>query len=135
VLRRQGAAHREEHDVTQYLLAIHSVEGQPQAPMSEQEMRDLTERVYALEAEMKAAGAWLFAGRLHEAGEATVTRSKGGKVVTTDGPFAETKEHLGGFYVVEADSIQDAQQWAAKTSDLMGAPIEVRCFWDLRGPV
>jgi hypothetical protein len=134
VARQQSAAHREEHNVTQYLLAIHSVEGQAQAPMNEQEMRNLTDRVYALEAEMKEAGAWLFAGRLHEAGEATVTRSKGGKAVTTDGPYAETKEHLGGFYVVEADSLQDAQGWAARTSELMGAPIEVRTFWDLRGP-
>jgi hypothetical protein len=120
--------------MAQYLLSIHSVVGQTQDPMTEDQMRDLTHRVYALEGEMKAARAWLFAGRLHEAGDSSVIRSKGGKVVTTDGPFAETKEHLAGFYVVEAEDRDGALGWASKTSDLMGAPIEVRQFWDLRGP-
>ena len=77
----------------QYLLAVHMVEGEP-AP-SEEEMQQAYEEVDAFNAELQAAGAWVFAGGLHPPSTATVVRAQGGQVVTTDGPFAETKEQLG----------------------------------------
>jgi hypothetical protein len=89
-------------------------------------MRQLYEGVGALEEEMRSAGAWVFAGRLHEPDTATVVRSSGGETLTTDGPFAESKEHLGGFYIIEAEDLDSAIGWASKTSAIVAAPIEVR---------
>jgi hypothetical protein len=57
----------------------------------------------------------------------------GTEVMTTDGPFVEAKEHLGGFYIVEAQDLDAALDWAAKTTAIIGAPIEVRPFWDEPG--
>src|SRR6266699_4393868 len=82
--------------MAKYLLSVHSVEGEVGDPMAEEEMRQFMERVGRLEEEMKSAGAWLFGGALHEAETATVVRVSDGGVLTTDGPFAEAKEHLGG---------------------------------------
>ena len=89
-------------------------------------------RVRALEEEMKSAGAWVFGGRLHQPDTATVVRVSDGKILTTDGPFAETKEHIGGFYIIEAEDIDAALAWATKTTAIVGAPIEVRPFADTR---
>jgi hypothetical protein len=77
-----------------YLLSVHSVEGEVREPMS----AESATQVGILEEELKSAGAWVFSGRLHEPDSATVARVSGGEVLTTDGPFAESKEHLGGFY-------------------------------------
>lgn len=68
------------------------------------------------------------AGALHEADTATVVRVSGGDVLTTDGPFAESKEHLGGFYVIEAPDLDAALAWASKTAAAVNHPIEVRPF-------
>jgi hypothetical protein len=56
-------------------------------------------------------------------------RTSGGDVLTTDGPFAESKEHLGGFYIIEAPDLDSAIQWASKVTGAVGKPIEVRPFW------
>jgi len=114
--------------MTKYLLSVHSVEGEAAAPMSEEEVRQFMEGVGALEQEMRSAGAWLFGGALHEADTATVVRVSGGEVLTTDGPFAEAKEHLGGFYIIEADDLDAALAWASKTTAAVSKPIEVRPF-------
>ena len=68
-----------------------------------------------LEQEMKSARAWLFGGALHDPDTATVARMSAGEVLTTDGPFAESKEHLGGFYIIEADDLDAALGWASKS--------------------
>jgi hypothetical protein len=114
----------------QYLLSVHSVEGQAREPMTEEKMRQFMERVGVLEEEMKSAGAWLFSGRLHEPDTATVVRVSDGEVLTTDGPFAESKEHLGGFYIIEAADLDAALAWASKVTGAIDAPIEVRPFRD-----
>jgi hypothetical protein len=114
--------------VTKYLLSVHSVDGEAGDPMSEHELRQFMGRVGVLEQEMKSAGAWLFGGALHEAETATVVRVTNGDVLTTDGPFAEAKEHLGGFYIIEADDLDAALAWASKTSAAVAKPIEVRPF-------
>jgi len=81
-------------------------------------------------AELQAAGAWVFGGGLHPASSATVVRSSGGQVSMTDGPYAESKEQMGGFYVIEAADLDAALAWAAKASEACERPIEVRPFQD-----
>ena len=114
--------------MTQYLLSVHSVEGEVREPMTDDEMRQFMERVGVLEQEMKSDDAWLFGGALHEPDTATVVRLSDGEVLTTDGPFAESKEHLGGFYIIEAEDLDAALTWASKTTAAVSKPIEVRPF-------
>jgi hypothetical protein len=114
--------------MTHYLLSVHSVEGEIREPMTDQEMQQAHKQLGILEQEMKSAGAWVFSGRLHEPATATVVRMSDGEVVTTDGPFVESKEHLGGFYVIQAADLDAALAWASKVTDAIKAPIEVRPF-------
>ncbi len=112
--------------MTQYLLAVHMVEGEPEpAP---EEMAQAYKDVDAFNAELKEQGVWVFAGGLHPADTATVVRVKDGEVVTTDGPFAETKEQLGGFWIVEVPDLDAALALAAKGAAACQAPVEVRPF-------
>jgi hypothetical protein len=115
--------------MTQYLLSVHTSADrgpEPAEPMNAEGFK----QVMALEQEMKDAGAWLFSGKLTGPEVATVVRATGGDVLTTDGPFVESKEHMAGFYIVEADDLDAALGWATKTSAIIGMPIEVRPFWD-----
>ena len=112
----------------QYLLAVHMVEGEPLPP--EAEMQQMFKAVDAFNDELRAEGAWVFAGGLHPASTATVVRAQGGQVVTTDGPFAETKEQLGGFWVIRAPDLDAALGYAARGSAACGGPVEVRPFQD-----
>ena len=116
--------------MTRYLLSVHSVEGEARDPMTDEEMQQSYEQVLLIEEEMKSAGAWVFSGRLHEADTATVVRQSDGNVLTTDGPFAESKEHLGGFYIIEAEDLDAALAWASKVTEVIKTPIEVRPFAD-----
>jgi len=110
----------------EYLLAVHMVEGEPTPP--EDQIQRMYKAVDAFNAELQSAGAWVFAGGLHPPETATVVRSQNGQVVTTDGPFAETKEQLGGFWVIQAPDLDAALAWAAKGSAACAAPVEVRPF-------
>ena len=114
--------------MTQYLLSVHSVEGEVGDPMTDEEMQQSWKQIQALNEELKSAGAWVFGGALHEPDTATVVRISDGEVVTTDGPFVESKEHLGGFYVIEAENLDAALVWASKTAAAVSHPIEVRSF-------
>jgi hypothetical protein len=116
--------------MTRYLLSVHSVDGEAREPMTDEEMQQSYKRVLLIEEEMKSAGAWVFSGRLHEPDTATVVRVSEGEVLTTDGPFAESKEHLGGFYVIEAGDLDAALAWASKVTEAIKTPIEVRPFAD-----
>jgi hypothetical protein len=115
--------------MTQYLLSVHMVEGEPMP--SNEEIQRAYAAVDAFNAELQSAGAWVFAGGLHPPSTATVVRSQGGQVVTTDGPFAETKEQLGGIWVIEAGDLDAALDWAARGSAACGAPVEVRPFQEI----
>jgi len=112
----------------QYLLSVHMVEGQP-APSAE-----IIEQMYAevdkFNTRIQAEGAWVFGGGLLPPDAATVVRVQDGDVLTTDGPFAETKEHLGGFWVIKAADLDAALAWAADATRACGAPVEVRPFQD-----
>jgi hypothetical protein len=109
----------------QYLLAVHSVEGESPSP---EDMQQAYQDVNAFNADLQAKGAWVFAGGLHPADTATVVRVKGGDVLTTDGPFAETKEQLGGFWIIKAPDLDAALAWAAKGAAACKGPVEVRPF-------
>jgi hypothetical protein len=98
--------------------------------MTPEQMHEVYQQVMALQADMKSAGAWVFGGRLHEPATATVVRMSGGEMLATDGPFAESREHLGGFYIVDTEDLDGALGWASRTSAIIGAPIEVRPFQD-----
>jgi len=116
-----------------YLLSTHSAAGTTREPMTEVQMRKAWEPIQALEAEMKSAGAWVFSARLHDPDTATVVRVAGDEVVTTDGPFVEAKEHLAGFYIIEAADLDEALGWATKVTTLISSPIEVWPFADTAG--
>jgi hypothetical protein len=113
----------------QYMLSVHGVEGDPAPP--QEQMQQMYKQVDAFNAELQSSGVWVFAGGLHPPASSTVVRAQGGKVVTTDGPFAETKEQLGGFWVVEAEDLDGALAWAAKGSEACMGPVEVRPFQEL----
>jgi hypothetical protein len=119
--------------MSQYLLSMHTVEGEGHGPTTPEEMKAFMERINALEAEMRASGAFVFTGGLHGPDAATVVRRSEGELVMTDGPFVESKEHIGGFYVIDAEDLDAALGWAGKVVDAINAPIEVRPFHDSRG--
>jgi len=114
--------------MTKYLLSVHSVEGEVGPPMTDEEMQQSWKEIQVLNEEMKSAGAWVFTGALHEPDTATVVRMSGSEVLTSDGPFVESKEHLGGFYVIEAKDLDAALGWASKAAAAVRKPIEVRPF-------
>lgn len=88
-------------------------------------MRQIVTQVRNLEKEMKSSGAWVFGGRLYEPDTATAVPVLNGEVLTSDGPFAESKEHLGGFYSIQAEDLDSAVSWASKVTQVVGSPIEV----------
>jgi hypothetical protein len=111
-----------------YMLAAHSREDETRETMTAEDRQAAWERISKVETEMKSAGAWVFSARLHDAGTATVVRVANGEVLTTDGPFAESKDHLAGFYLIEAADLDAALAWGAKVTEAVGHPIEVRPF-------
>jgi hypothetical protein len=116
--------------MAQYMLSLHNVEGEVGEQMTDEEMQAYGKEIQALNEEIRAAGAWVFGGALHEPDTATVVRVSEGEVLTTDGPFAESKEHLGGFYIIEAEDLDAALAWASKTTAAVRKPIEVRPLRD-----
>ncbi len=121
--------------MSQYLLAVHTEAGggSHEQSMTPEEMQSSMGKVFALEAEMKASGTFVFTGRLHDADAATVVRPSDGGLVMTDGPFVESKEHIGGFYIINADDLDGALVWAGKVVEAIDAPIEVRPFFEMPG--
>jgi hypothetical protein len=109
----------------QYLLSIYQPDGGPPSPeFLERVMRD----VDALNQEIKAAGAWVFAGGLHAPSTATVLRLRDDDLLMTDGPFTEGKEHIGGICIVKAPDLDAALEWGRKLAQATTLPIEVRPF-------
>ena len=115
--------------MSQYLLSTYAVEGEvPGAPRTPEEMQRFMERVAALEAEMEASGNFVFGGALHGPDAATVVRLSDGDPVMIDGPYVESKEHIAGFYIINADDLDAALAWGRKVVDAIQHPIEVRPF-------
>jgi hypothetical protein len=108
-----------------YLLSIY----QPDGPIPSPESLDQVRRnLDALNRDLEAAGAWVFAGGLHPPSTATVLRVREDEVLTTDGPFAEGKEHLGGFTIVQAPDLDAALTWGERLARATTLPVEVRPF-------
>jgi hypothetical protein len=83
-------------------------------------------QVGAVNEELQTAGAWVFAAGLHPASSATVVQAAGGDLSMTDGPYAESKEQMGGFWIIEAPDLDAALNWAKKAAAACEGPIEVR---------
>ena len=109
-----------------YLMGVRIDESAP-APTGA-DLEAMFARVGELNEQMKATGIWVFAGGLTSSDSATVVRVENGSTTVTDGPFAETKEQLGGFWVLEVADLDAALAWAEKCAEACGAPIEVRPF-------
>ena len=118
--------------MTQYLLSVHMVEGA--AVPSPEDMQQMFADVDKVNQEMMTKGVWVFGGGLTDPSDATVVRVEKGQPMLTDGPFVETKEQLGGFWVIKADDLDEALDWARKATVACLAPVEVRPFEDEPGP-
>jgi len=114
--------------MTRYLLSMY----QPDGPAPEPDILDPIMRdINAVERQMKDAGVWVFSGGLHDPSTATVVRANGDDVLITDGPYVESKEHLGGFTIIEAPDLDVALEWGSKLAQAVRLlPIEVRPFQD-----
>lgn len=110
----------------QYLLSVPMIDGAPPRPdaVTQQAFKQVAE----LNAEMQEKGAWVFGGGLTPSSSATVIREEGGSLLVTDGPFTEAKEHIGGFWVIQAADLDEALEWAAKATRACMERVEVRPF-------
>ena len=106
-----------------YLLSIYQPDGPPPPP---EVLDPVMKSVEALRRELKAGGAWVFAGGLHPASTATVVKVDGGETLVIDGPFVEGKEHIGGFVVIQAPDLDAALEWGRRLAEATTLPIEVR---------
>lgn len=114
--------------MTRYLLSVYYPVGAVQPPPDE--LAVIVANVGRVHTELQDSGAWVFGGGLHEPDTATVVHTRGGNAVTTDGPYIETKEQLGGFSVIDVADLDAALAWADKMSEATTCPIEVRPFRD-----
>jgi hypothetical protein len=111
--------------MTQYLVAIHHPENYDPSLEGEAMIHD----IHALNEEMMAVGARFFAGGLESVDKAkSLRKQSGGEVVVTDGPYIEAKEHIGGFWILEAADMDEALAWGRKAAIACRAPVEVRPF-------
>ena len=112
----------------QYLLSVHGTHGDELPPPDV--MQQMFDDVEQVNQDLRGSGAWVFAGGLTDPSDATVVRVEGGRVLTTDGPYVETKEQLGGFWVIRAADLDEALAWAEKATAACRAPVEVRPLQD-----
>ena len=110
-----------------YLLSLVQPDGPTPSP---ERLREIMSDVYALNDEMRAAGAWVFSGGLHAPSTATVLRPNGDEVLMTDGPYAEGKEQIGGLSIVRAEDLDGALEWGRRLAQATTLTIEVRPFQD-----
>jgi hypothetical protein len=116
--------------MAQYLVAIHHPDDYDPSVETEAMSND----IHALNREMVAAGVRIFVGGLSPARNARSLRAQpNGKVLITDGPYLETKEHIGGFWVLEAANLDDALAWGRKAAVACRAPVEVRAIFQKPG--
>lgn len=112
----------------QYLLTVcYPAGGSPPPPEA---LQKIMGEVNAINADMQSQGAWVFGGGLYPASSATVLRPQGADIVTTDGPFIESKEQIGGITVVNAPDLDAALGWGRRLARAIGVPIEIRPFME-----
>jgi hypothetical protein len=112
----------------QYMLLINSEEAN-YASFTEEQMGQLMADYGAFSAELEASGSYLASHRLRPTDTATTVRVREREVLTTDGPFAETKEQFGGYYLIDVANLDEAIQWAAKIPTAKYGSVEVRPVW------
>ena len=114
--------------MTQYLLALYKADDELISP---ERSRQVWAGVNALGDKMTDAGVFVFKSGLQGgAGSATVVRPSDGDFLITDGPYAETKEHLAGFWIINVADLDAALEWAKLAAVAERRPIEVRPFFD-----
>ena len=113
--------------MTQYLLSVHGSD-EEYASWSEEEMQKAYAETEKFNEKLRASGAWVFAGGLQPISQATTVDGTGEKPIVTDGPYAESKEYLGGFWVIEAPDLDAALKWAEEGSAACTGKVEVRPF-------
>lgn len=111
--------------MSQYLLSVWHDEDYV-VDFSSDEAQQMVARVGAFNDKITQAGIWVFAGGLQPASSATVVRMSGGQVSMTDGPYAESKEQMGGFWVLEVPDFDAALELAKEAAEACGGPVEVR---------
>jgi hypothetical protein len=111
----------------QYMLTVYQPDGDPPPSV---DLERITTEVLAWCQEVKDAGEWVFTGRFHPASTATVMQRRGDELLTTDGPYTEGKEHIGGFTIVRVADLDAALKWAEKFTRITTLPVEVRPMLD-----
>jgi hypothetical protein len=111
--------------MAQYLLSMYQPDGPIPPPDA---LKKIMEELGAVNEQIKSAGQWVFSGGLHPSSTATVLRMGDGKALTTDGPFVEGKEHIGGFWILDVPDLDAALSWAGKILRVTKLPMEVRPF-------
>jgi hypothetical protein len=114
--------------MTFYLLSVHGSDAQ--AMPDESVMQQMFADVDALNQKIKDSGSWVFACGLCPASTATVVQQRDGESVMTDGPFLESKEHLGGFWIIQSPDLDAALEWARQATVACQGPVEVRPMQD-----
>ena len=123
---QESAARVADAGPTAYLLSVHVVDD-ARAP-SPDAIAQADADVDALNDELMRAGAWVFAGGLQRPDTASVVRASADDVTTSDGPYVEGKEHIGGFWIISVADLDEALEWAARATVACGQPVEVRPF-------
>jgi len=116
--------------MTHYLMSVCYPEGAT-APGAD-ELEVIARNVTEVREQLAAEGSWVFGGGLHGADTATVVTARESSTITTDGPFVETKEQLGGLSIIDVPDLDAALRWAERMSEATTCPIEVRPFMDER---
>ena len=114
--------------MTQYMLSVHHDGTEDFESMSEDELQKVFADVEAFNEEVRTAGKWVFAGGLESIESATTVDNVHGEKIVTDGPFSESKEFLGGFWIIEAADLDEALDWAQRGSLACQGKVEVRPF-------
>ena len=117
--------------MTIYLLSVHG--GDDVEMPADFNIEEVYADVDKVNKEMVQKGVWVFGGGLHPADTATVVRADGGEIVTTDVPYLESKEHIGGFWIIKVSDLDEALAWAKKATVACRGPVEVRPFQDEPG--
>ena len=109
-----------------YILLIH-IDEKAMEDMSPEDMAPVMDAWYQYTDDLQKSGTWLAGDALQPTSTATTVRVRQGKTLVTDGPYAETKEQLGGFYIIDAENLDNAMEWAAKMPHMAGGgAVEVR---------
>jgi len=111
----------------QYLISVYQPDTAPPPP---EVLGPIMDRVASWRDELAAAGAWVFTAGLQPPSTATVLRVRDGEAITTDGPFTEGKEHLGGFSVIQVADLDEALAWSRRFCEITGLPVEIRPLFE-----